>query len=260
MQGIIARVAAGLVGLTGFALGAVAADAPAKVCARYVESLKQADRTLAVSLSAHFPKMTTDSIRGLTTEVAAALRSQPMTILLESSKILGDCAVVIGKQSVIDLDPVFMLKQNGQWRVLPTITSYEHSAYDLSQDQLKRFQELEAWFKEKKAENYAKLNRQNRSTDEPGKLDTKHGQAAPTKKEGFEVDRQATLDVNAVVAAVAPDKTDAVAHFLVYCTSGVKGNSVIATVIAKGELNKIAVAITITTTALAAPPSFLLAE
>jgi hypothetical protein len=81
-----------------------------------------------------------------------------MTILAEPSNILEDCAVVIGKQSEIDLDPVYLLKQGDQWRVLPTITRYDHQSFELSEAQQARFLELKTWFKEKKAENYKKVN------------------------------------------------------------------------------------------------------
>lgn len=52
-------------------------------------------------------------------------------------------------------------------------------------------------------------------------------------------DEQLTLDINAVVAQVATNYDDSVAHFLFYGTSSLKGDSVISSIIAKNELNKI---------------------
>lgn len=52
-------------------------------------------------------------------------------------------------------------------------------------------------------------------------------------------DKQLTLDINAVVALVSTNYDDAVAHFLLYGTSGLKGNSVISSVIARNELNRV---------------------
>jgi len=52
-------------------------------------------------------------------------------------------------------------------------------------------------------------------------------------------DKQITLDINAIVALVNTNYDDAVAHFLFYGTSGRKGDSVISTIIARNELNKV---------------------
>ena len=59
------------------------------------------------------------------------------------------------------------------------------------------------------------------------------------KKGGIVLDKQVTLDVNDVAAAVPPGNVDSVAHFLVFGTSALKGESAISTIIAKNELNKI---------------------
>ena len=147
-----------VIGLPCLTSTLTAADAPTEVGAQYVDALKKNDLAKAISLSARFTKLADQETERLTSKVAAALKGKPMTILAEPSKILEDCAVVIGKQSEIDLDPVYLLKQGDQWRVLPTITRYDHQSFELSEAQQARFLELKTWFKEKKAENYKKVN------------------------------------------------------------------------------------------------------
>jgi hypothetical protein len=147
-----------VIGLPCLTSTLAAADAPTKVGAQYVDALKKNDLAKAISLSARFTKLAEEEMERLTSKVAAALKGKPMTILAEPSKILEDCAVVIGKQSEMDLDPVYLLKQGGQWRVLPTITRYDHQSFELSEVQQARFLQLKTWFKEMKAENYKKVN------------------------------------------------------------------------------------------------------
>jgi hypothetical protein len=150
----------GVLSLTSPALRAATIESePVKVISAYVEFLKAGDIQKAVSLTAQFPKLGPDHIKQMTQEAAAALKVEPVTVLSEQTKILEDCAVVIGKQSETDLDPLYLLKQAGQWRVLPTVTDIDHPALDLSDAQRTRFQELRTWFKRKKAENYERLSK-----------------------------------------------------------------------------------------------------
>ncbi|GAA5495136.1 hypothetical protein Rhal01_01308 [Rubritalea halochordaticola] len=76
--------------------------------------------------------------------------------LLEE-KIEGDCAVIIineskknGKAS-FDIDPVYLLRQDGQWKVFVNMSSYR-LAVEADQTKEPTFLLLKDWYKNRKAE------------------------------------------------------------------------------------------------------------
>ena len=81
-------------------------------------------------------------------------------------KISGDCAVIITKESAkvgkkaFDMDPVYMIKQGEEWRVMPEITKWDMTkrippeeqpaSMKLDERKLAAYKELEKWFDERK--------------------------------------------------------------------------------------------------------------
>jgi hypothetical protein len=69
----------------------------------------------------------------------------------------GDCAVVVINESkkdggeAFDIDPAYLIKQNGEWRVFPDVSDWD-IAEQVAKDKVDAFKKLEAWFKERKAE------------------------------------------------------------------------------------------------------------
>lgn len=77
-------------------------------------------------------------------------------------KTEGECAVVVineskknGKKS-FDIDPVYLIKQNGEWRVLSGISDWD-VAKQFAKDKIESYKKLEAWF-ESRSETLKKKN------------------------------------------------------------------------------------------------------
>lgn len=72
-------------------------------------------------------------------------------------KTEGDCAVVVINESMkdgrksFDIDPAYLLKQDGEWRVFPDVSDWE-LAEQFAKDKVETYKRLEIWFKERKAE------------------------------------------------------------------------------------------------------------
>ncbi len=70
-------------------------------------------------------------------------------------KIEGDCAVVVINESkkdgkkAFDLDPAYLIKQDGEWRVFPDVSDWD-MAKQFAKDKVDAYQKLEAWFEERK--------------------------------------------------------------------------------------------------------------
>ena len=64
-----------------------------------------------------------------------------------------DCAVVIfedGEKGKPDYDPAFLIKQDGQWKVLLKLTDWDEEEFETSEAQKKRLKELDEWFDKEK--------------------------------------------------------------------------------------------------------------
>ena len=72
-------------------------------------------------------------------------------------KIDGDCAVVVVNESTkegrkaFDIDPAYLIKQGGEWRVLPDISDWD-IAEQVAKGKVDSYKKLEAWFKERQEE------------------------------------------------------------------------------------------------------------
>ncbi|QTN32356.1 hypothetical protein HZ994_08445 [Akkermansiaceae bacterium] len=72
-------------------------------------------------------------------------------------KIEGECAVVVINESkkdgnkAFDLDPAFLIKQDGKWRVLPEVTEWR-IVRKVDEDKVDSLEKLSAWFETRKEE------------------------------------------------------------------------------------------------------------
>ena len=72
-------------------------------------------------------------------------------------KIEGDCAVVVINESkkegkkAFDLDPAFLIKQEGEWRVLPEVTDWK-IAKKVATAKVASFEKLSTWFETRSEE------------------------------------------------------------------------------------------------------------
>lgn len=127
---------------------------PAAALVAYHEALKAGDLGAAKSLTADFPKLPAEYVDRYTAKYSAGAKANKLVIKLvpKSSKVLEDCAVITfedgdrGGKERPDYDPAYLIKQEGKWRVFLKLTNWEHSAFEISEEQKKRFAELEEWF------------------------------------------------------------------------------------------------------------------
>lgn len=72
-------------------------------------------------------------------------------------KVEGDCAVVVINESkkegrkTFDIDPAYLIKQGGEWKVFPDITDWD-IAESVAKDKVESFKKLEAWYKVREVE------------------------------------------------------------------------------------------------------------
>ena len=138
----------------GFVWNVEAADAPEAVAKRYLKARFDKDVETAMALTAEFPKVSKEKLKEKYAQpddaLVAALRPKTAPEV-RNAKVDGDLAVVVCLEKPTDPDPVYMIQQEGSWRVLPEITIFNRTEYGFSADQLARFQELEKWYKEQKS-------------------------------------------------------------------------------------------------------------
>ena len=72
-------------------------------------------------------------------------------------KIEGKCAVVLinekskdGKKTT-DYDPAYLIKQNGEWKLMPKVSSWD-MAEQIDKDSVASFEQLKLWFDAQKNE------------------------------------------------------------------------------------------------------------
>ena len=69
-------------------------------------------------------------------------------------KVDGDCAVIVGnevkgeKSEVPNLDPVYLLKQDGEWKVFAKLTKFDLAAAG-GKEKLEVFGKLKKWYEER---------------------------------------------------------------------------------------------------------------
>lgn len=56
-----------------------------------------------------------------------------------------------GTEKSLDLDPIYLLKQGEEWKVMPGLDDWQ-IAKSVAKDKVDAFEKLETWFKQRKAE------------------------------------------------------------------------------------------------------------
>lgn len=77
------------------------------------------------------------------TAVVVAQEFGPTEAFDEVSRIEAGTPVALRRP---DLDPAYMIRQNGEWKLLPELTEYDERYFDFTTVQLQRFAELEKWY------------------------------------------------------------------------------------------------------------------
>lgn len=132
---------------------------PTMALKAFKQALKKNDTDTAWSHIVLYDILPERSIQAFKQKIQKMIKLQQsgwdFTIMEE--KVDGDCAVIIineskkdGKAS-FDIDPAYLLKQNGEWKVFVDITSYR-LATEAEKDKAPAFERLKQWYDARKKE------------------------------------------------------------------------------------------------------------
>jgi hypothetical protein len=140
---------------------AAPADDPKTAVQAFRDDLKRGEESQVVKRIATFPD-TPEKLKS----VLRFFNMKPLSEQLAAgegdfeavdAKSSADTAVVVvkvtrkGGRPVSELEPLYLVRQDGAWRVPPTFNKFRAGSYTLpTAEQVKRFEELAAWFDKKK--------------------------------------------------------------------------------------------------------------
>jgi hypothetical protein len=116
----------------------------------YRAALKSGDVNRVLKLTVAPSDYPIDRFRARIEHDVTRLTKVKLWIFPESAKVSGDCAVVVvgdGAKPTPD-DPAYLLKQDGQWKVLPEVTQWKDEAVTLTEKQEEAFTQLTKVYEE----------------------------------------------------------------------------------------------------------------
>lgn len=135
--------------------------AATSVVESFRDHLKEGKVDEAFTLLTEIPKAPdqfAEKMKGKLSRIAASYREGKRGLEVVEVKVDGDCAVAAIRETKSnvsvskDYDPIYLVKRDGKWRILPGISQYDTSRIGLDTGlddaALKRFAGLSAWFKE----------------------------------------------------------------------------------------------------------------
>lgn len=133
--------------LAAWLSGCAGLDDPKTALKAYFAALSRADRQTANQLTARFPKFGLSDVSAVTEQYIQLHKQPGYGPVIRGSKAIENCAVVIAFESPTDPDPIYLIRQEEAWRVLPTLTEFDQDRIELRAPELARFRELEAWYR-----------------------------------------------------------------------------------------------------------------
>ncbi len=121
---------------------------------KYRKALVEGRTDAAVSLTASFPGLPIEAVKGETQGLVDAASSGKLKLWLfpTSAKVIDGCGVLIigdGEEPDAD-DPAYMIKQADGWKVLLELTNWNKPYFKLSEEQQKAFNQLQTHVAEQK--------------------------------------------------------------------------------------------------------------
>ena len=130
-------------------MGAVhaAPAGPESTVKAFETAVAKRDVNGAMLCIARFPTVGEEHLKQWLTKVIDAEDGTRTQIL--GSKEVGECAVVAVLSSPRDPDPFYLLKQEGEWRILPRATRFDYPFFGFSASIIAEFRSLEDWYRQK---------------------------------------------------------------------------------------------------------------
>ncbi|MDX1679946.1 MAG: DUF4878 domain-containing protein [Akkermansiaceae bacterium] len=148
-----------LLSLTALCTTLLSAETPSEVLRQFKKSAQAKDFDATWAHTAKFegqPKVLTDYFKEEIRDFIE-LTNMGWDFEIREEKVEGDCAVIVinehKKNGVdsFDLDPIYLIKQGDQWKVLPELTNWDEAKRGMK-DQVAILEKLELWFNRRKAE------------------------------------------------------------------------------------------------------------
>jgi len=130
---------------------------PKQVANQFFDSIRRGLPQEANKLVAHFPNLPPNVTVPLLMGMSDQSRSGQMSWDVMSSRVESDTAVVVvlerrtRQQRGFAVDPVYLVRQRGRWRILPKMKQYDRPYFKFNTYQLAGFKRLETWFNQGKA-------------------------------------------------------------------------------------------------------------
>lgn len=128
----------------------VAHSAPARAVQQFHDFLKSADTPGALAMLAVSPKPVRDADRRIK-RLVATLSGRDWDFAILDAKETGDVAVVLindylkDGRKTIDIKPWYLIRQDGQWKLLGKFTDFELKEYSFDEARLAEYRALEKW-------------------------------------------------------------------------------------------------------------------
>jgi hypothetical protein len=144
--------------LVAFALGILwlsaaasgVGETPEQVVQKYFDAILKKEMTSALQSVARFPNLDEATLVDRNKQVAERVKRLRLYFIKAlSSKVDGELAVVLFETPTTGVDPVYLIKQDGGWRVLPGLRYKSNPG--ISAEQVTRYEKLKAWFEAQKS-------------------------------------------------------------------------------------------------------------
>jgi hypothetical protein len=132
-------------------------SAPARAVTRFHDALKTNRSADALALIAASPQPVRDAERRVK-RLAATLSGPGWDFAILDAKESGDVAVVLindflkDARKTIDIKPWYLVRQQGEWRLLGKFTDFELKEYGFDEARLKEYRALESWAERREPE------------------------------------------------------------------------------------------------------------
>lgn len=136
---------------------AVSRSAAARAVLRFHDLLKSADAPGATAPLATSPEPVRDADRRIK-RLVGTLSGQDSDFSILDAKETGDVAVVLindylkGGRKTIDIKPWYLLRQQGEWKLLGKFTDFELKEYGFDEARLIQYRALEKWAERRESE------------------------------------------------------------------------------------------------------------
>jgi len=136
------------------------AESPTNVVHKLIAAVRNADKSAVAALYAKLADRPTD-VSWLDSLLSSDDGDLISPTWCPDSKMDGDAAVVVvatlKKRGPLDIDPCYLVRQNGKWLVLPKHTDIRVAQRSVSEVTMNSLESLKTWFTGREKQLYAEL-------------------------------------------------------------------------------------------------------